>query len=166
MSRGVSENFLATETSVLAEQLVERRLCERIATSRAVKAFDSVEDVCRPAGILVVALKPIGRSIASGSGRVTTDAGATPFAVVVMSDRELKSTPAHRTISSRGCFAVTPAEWQRFKQKLLEEAQKSPGVTVTPGRHPNQARAYIGGAGIFPRRVEDNSEVAPVWPDT
>jgi hypothetical protein len=78
---------------------------------------------------------------------VTTDARATPFAVVVMSDRELKSTPAHRTISSKGCFAVTPAEWQRFKQKLLEEAQKSPGVTVTPG----QARAYIGGAGNFPK---------------
>lgn len=55
---------------------------------------------------------------------------------------------------SQGCFAVAPAEWPKFKEKLLEEAQRQPGgklrLSVTPGAHPNQARAYIGGAGTIP----------------
>ena len=55
---------------------------------------------------------------------------------------------------SQGCFAVAPADWPRFKQALLTEAQKSPGgklrMTVQPGKYPEAARAYIGGAATLP----------------
>jgi hypothetical protein len=53
-----------------------------------------------------------------------------------------------------GCFGVAKSDWLRFKQKLLEEAQKAPGgklrLTVQPGKYPNAARAFIGAAGTVP----------------